>query len=51
MSKTPKTNKTKYLQIRVTEEQHQKISAYAKSKDKKISEIIVEYLDKVTNSI
>ena len=47
MSKTSKTNKTKYLQIRVTEEQHQKISSYAKSKNKKISEVIVEYLDKL----
>lgn len=40
--------KTKYLQIRVTEKQHQEITKLAKSMNKNISEIVVEYLDKLT---
>jgi len=47
MKPKQKNTKNKHIQIRVTEDQHRGISAYAKSKNKKISEVIVEYLDKL----
>lgn len=47
-SKSHKETKTKYLQIRVTEKQHQEITKVAQSMNKKISEIVVEYLDELT---
>jgi uncharacterized protein (DUF1778 family) len=51
MKPKQKNTKNKHIQIRVTEDQHRGISAYAKSKDKKISEILVEYLDKVIKEV
>lgn len=41
-----KTIKDKHIQLRVTAEQHQKISNYAKSKGRNISEIILDELKK-----
>ena len=41
-----KITKDKHIQIRVTSDQHQKISDYAKSKSMNISEIILDELKK-----
>ena len=46
MKTKQKVTKGKYLQFRVTEDQHKKISDYAKSKDKTMSEITIEILRK-----
>jgi len=46
-----KITKDKHIQIRVTSDQHQKISDYAKSKGRNISEIILDELKKQINNL